>query len=393
MRHTWDLILVGAGLANGLLAWRLRMVRPDLKVLIIEQAPAIGLDHTWSFHKSDLTVDQQHWVMPLVSHAWPGYEVRFPQVHRRFEGDYCSISGEHFARTLTRVLGRQLMLGAPVQRLTTDTVQLASGETLHAQVVVDGRGPAPSAHLWLGYQSFLGQEVQVRAPHGLARPIVMDATVPQHDGYRFVYVLPLADDRLLIEDTYYSDNGHVAPAQLRERIATYACSQGWEVAHVIREEQGRLPIILGGRFEAFYSEGQGVARSGLRAGLFHPVTGYSLPEAVRLAQWLADWVATAPDLNAEALQPLLYRYRRTLWQRQRFFRLLNRMLFLAGAPDDRWRVLERFHRLAPGLIQRFYAGNLRVTDKARLLMGKPPVPVGAAVKAMLAYAPPVQEDP
>jgi len=389
MKRAWDVILVGAGLANGLIAWRLKMARPELSVLTIEQASTLGEAHTWSFHESDLTAEQLRWVAPLVSHRWPGYQVRFPHLQRTFSGAYCSVSGEQFARALSGALGRRLMLGASVKRLTPDTVQLASGETLHASVVIDGRGLEPSSHLRLGYQSFLGQEVRLATPHGLALPTVMDATVAQQDGYRFVYVLPLAEDRLLIEDTYYTEDGTLAPARLRERVGAYARAQGWTITEVVREEQGCLPIILAGRFDAFYAQGNGVARSGLRAGLFHPVTGYSLPEAVRLAELIADM----PRLDNDTLQPELYRYRRALWRRQRFFRLLNRMLFLAGEAQNRWRVLERFHRLAPGLIQRFYAGTPTVADKARLLMGKPPVPVGPAVKAMFDYAPPVQEEP
>ncbi|WP_263263402.1 lycopene beta-cyclase CrtY [Pseudomonas sp. RIT-PI-S] len=389
MRRTWDLILVGAGLANGLLAWHLRARRPELSVLLIDQAAAMGANHTWSFHESDLSPAQHQWLAPLVSHRWPGYEVRFPNLRRTFAGAYCSISGEHFARTLTAALGRQLMLNAVVKRLTPDTVQLASGETLHAGAVIDGRGLAPSEHLRLGYQAFLGQEVQLAQPHGLTLPTVMDATVAQHDGYRFVYVLPLAPDRLLIEDTYYRESPTLDPFLVRERINAYAQAHGWQVERILREEQGSLPIILAGRFEAFYADGQGVPRSGLRGGLFHPVTGYSLPEAVRLA----DLLASTTDLSADALQVLLYRHRLGLWRHQRYFRLLNRMLFLAAAPPQRWKVLERFHRLPPGLIQRFYAGAPSATDKLRLLLGKPPVPVLPALKAMLDYAPPAQEEP
>ncbi|WP_336933994.1 lycopene cyclase family protein, partial [Atlantibacter hermannii] len=51
----WDLILVGAGLANGLIAWRLQQVRPELNVLLIEQGEAAGGNHTWSFHHHDLS--------------------------------------------------------------------------------------------------------------------------------------------------------------------------------------------------------------------------------------------------------------------------------------------------------------------------------------------------
>lgn len=389
MKRAWDLILVGAGLANGLLAWRLQAARPELSVLMVEQAPMLGGSHTWSFHESDLTTEQQQWLKPLISHRWEGYDVRFPELQRTFAGAYCSIAGEHFADVITAALGRNLLLGTGVKRLTPDTVQLDSGETLHARAVIDGRGLTPSAHLHLGYQSFLGQEVRLAEPHGLQRPIVMDAQVEQLDGYRFVYVLPLAADRLLIEDTYYSDQSTADAEHLRQRVSQYAVAQGWQVTETLREEQGSLPIILAGHFEAFYGEGQAVARSGLRAGLFHPVTGYSLPEAARLA----DLLASTQDLSADAMQTVLYRHRHNLWQRQRFFRLLNRMLFQAALPTQRWRVLERFHRLSPGLIQRFYAGTSTLFDKARLLSGKPPVPIGAAIKAMLNYAPPAQEKP
>ena len=44
-----DLLLIGCGLANGLLALRLSQVRPDLDVRIVEAAEMVGGVHTWSF--------------------------------------------------------------------------------------------------------------------------------------------------------------------------------------------------------------------------------------------------------------------------------------------------------------------------------------------------------
>jgi lycopene beta-cyclase len=52
------LILAGGGLANGLIAWRLRQLRPQVRVLMIESGSSLGGNHTWSFHDSDLTTDQ-----------------------------------------------------------------------------------------------------------------------------------------------------------------------------------------------------------------------------------------------------------------------------------------------------------------------------------------------
>ena len=63
-----DLLLVGGGLANGLLALRLSQVRPDLDVRIVEAADSLGGVHTWSFFESDVTQAQRAWIAPLVVH-------------------------------------------------------------------------------------------------------------------------------------------------------------------------------------------------------------------------------------------------------------------------------------------------------------------------------------
>jgi lycopene beta-cyclase len=93
-----------------------------------------------------------------------------------------------------------------------------------------------------------------------------------------VYVLPLDPQRVLVEDTRYSDGPLLDRDALRARVHEYIASQGWRVRECLREEQGVLPIALAGDIDAFWQHSGGdVPRSGLRAALFHPTTGYSLP--------------------------------------------------------------------------------------------------------------------
>lgn len=376
-----DLILVGGGLANGLLAWQLRQRRPAMRVLVLEQGSVLGGNHTWSFHAGDLDEQQHRWLRPLVSRQWPAQEVRFPTLQRSLASGYASICSEDFHRLLIDELADAVRLDTPVVEVFPKEVLLADGQRLRATAVIDGRGPRSSRHLALGFQKFLGQELRLAAPHGLSVPVIMDATVDQHEGYRFVYVLPLTADSLLIEDTYYADAGDLPVERLRENLQGYARDHGWQIVELLREEQGVLPIVLAGDIQAFWDEAGEVPRVGLAAALFHPTTGYSLPDAVRLV----DHLIATDRWDAASLYATLRAYSCRLWQQRRFFRLLNRMLFLAGPADRRWQVMQRFYRLPGPLIERFYAARLTLADRVRIVSGKPPVPLGEALRALAAH--------
>jgi lycopene beta-cyclase len=152
------------------------------------------------------------------------------------------------------------------------------------------------------------------------------------------------------------------------------------VKSVEREESGVLPVAMGGDFEAYWrSGGARVAKAGMRAGMFHPTTGYSLPDAVRTAAMLAS----LGDFSGAALHDATYAMARATWKSRGFYRMLDTMLFRAAEPEERYRILERFYRLSPALIGRFYAGRSSMTDKARVLTGKPPVPISRAVRAII----------
>ena len=378
MAGTGRLVIAGGGLAGALAALALVERRPEVDLLLVEGAERIGGNHIWSFFDGDVA-DEDRWLVdPLIHARWSRHDVAFPERRRTLPFGYNSVTSDRLdAAVCARLRPDQLRLGARIAAVAPDHILLESGERVDADGVIDARGAANLGALDLGWQKFVGREYVFDEPHGLDRPIIMDATVDQADGYRFVYCLPFTDRTMLVEDTYYSLDPALDRVALGRRLDAYVSDRRWTGASVVREESGVLPVAMGGDIANLWGDAP-VARLGLRGGFFHPTTGYSLPDAVRTAMQLAGQT----DLRSAALYSFFRAQADRLWRQRGFYRLLDKMLFRAAPPAERYRVLQHFYRLDPAIVARFYAGRSTFADKARILSGRPPVPILKAMKSL-----------
>jgi len=375
------LVIAGGGLAGCLTALALAKRRLEIEVLLIEQGEAFGGNHTWSFFDTDVA-DEDRWVLDGIgSHHWTDHELRFPSRHRSIDIGYNSIRSVALDEAMRKAFRpKQALLRRRIQAVSPTAVMLEGGDAIEADAVIDARGPSTTPGLDLGWQKFVGLTCRFCTPHGVTKPVIMDATVEQLDGYRFIYQLPVSATELLIEDTYYSLSPVLDDDALCGRIGVIA----WEVGgshEVVAEERGVLPVVLSGEVASLW-RGEAVPRIGVRGGFFHPTTSYSLPDAVRNASLLARQTDFTPD----ALHALFRARAEQLWRDRSFFRLLNRMLFRAAEPDEAYRVLEHFYRLPRSVVARFYSAQLTAIDKLRVLSGSPPVPITRALGALWSSA-------
>jgi lycopene beta-cyclase len=380
MTGALPLVIVGGGLAGALAAVRLAELHPDLPLLLVESGDAIGGNHTWSFFDSDVPDGLQDLVAALAPVRWPRHRVHFPGRTRELAMAYNSVAAPALDALVRERLAGRLRLGTKVTRIAADGIELAGGERIGARGVIDARGPQGAMPgLELGWQKFVGIEFAAASPEPDCAT-VMDACLPQLDGYRFVYVLPLGPDRVLVEDTYYSNDAELDREAVSGRVRALAAERGL-LGSELRQEAGVLPILIGGDPDRFWPADDPVARLGLAGGFFHATTGYSFGLALRLA----DELARLPGEfgSAELARWTRARFLRH-WRETWYFRLLNRMLFHAAKPGERWRVFAHFYRLPAERIARFYAGELTPIDRMRILSGRPPVGIGAALKALLA---------
>jgi lycopene beta-cyclase len=364
---SFDYLLVGGGLQNALIASALAARRPQARVALVDAAPRLGGSHTWCFHAVDIQGPERVFVEPFVVQRFPAYDVHFPTSSRSLPEPYAAVSSDALHAVVSELAesGKlELRLGERALRIEPGCVELASGQVLEGRVVIDSRGPDRfDRDLAIGFQKFVGLELEIEPGSGPTLPTLMDARVPQVDGFRFFYVLPFAPNRVLVEDTYFSDGPELDEATLRDGILAYAKAHGMRVEAVIRAEIGVLP--LPGQMNSRPPIEPGLLSGGYQGGWFHPTTGYSFPLAVRFAAAVAD---TPIETLCQRVAALAAREA----QQQRFATLLNRMLFQGFAPDQRYHVLERFYRLPAPTVRRFYALTLTSGDRARILCGRPP---------------------
>ena len=273
-----------------------------------------------------------------MTSAFPGHSRTLPTGYNQHPFRRCSTS---VVRATLRP--DQYRLGTKVVAVARTSSCWTAASGSKGDGAIDARGAANLDALDLGWQKFVGARISARPRRtGSTGRSIMDATVDQIDGYRFVYCLPFAPDRLLVEDTYYSTDPGARSREAIERAASTPMSQaqGW------RDRRGRTP----GERRAAGRDGRRFRR--LLAGDRRPgrearPARRLLPSDHRLFAarcGAARLAASPPAPISPALPDLLRAEAARLWRERRLLPLLNRMLFRAA---DAGRALPRARTFLP----------------------------------------------
>ena len=89
-----DVLLVGGGLANSLVALELRTRHPQLRVIMLERAEKTVANHTWCVFRFDLSNRGWKTLSGIFANTWSSYEVAFPEHRRRIDTTYARLTEE-----------------------------------------------------------------------------------------------------------------------------------------------------------------------------------------------------------------------------------------------------------------------------------------------------------
>ena len=368
----YDLVILGGGCAGLSLARELaRAEKRGLEIprtLVLEAGAKIGGNKTWCYWEPDespaLAPHETSWK------AWhfSSGKGREQQVSEKWRYA-CLPAAAFFEAALREVRGASritLKTGFPAERIVPSgnslAVRTAEG-LLECSQLVDTRPPPlewqRSSKL---FQVFHGLEIRAKRHCANTGSVgLMEEMESDRTGFRFDYVLPLAEDRLLVEATRFSSfplTSQRTAKDLKTALARIVPSGNFKI---LREEFGIIPMGLPVPKAAPDSRW---IYAGTRGGAVRAATGYAFAD---IQKWAAACAAKLVQAGiAMAPEPLPG--------------LLRGMdsLFLSVLRDRPELAPELFMAIAGGLspdrFVRFMTGTGGIRDAFAVMRCLPPMP-------------------
>jgi len=362
-----DIAIIGGGCAG--LSLGHRLADRELSFRIVEPRPVYSNDRTWSFWRT-----QPHMFEDIIEGSWPAWSVSGPNrtVRRQSTAHpYQTLASNKFydrvQERVTRSQNGHLSLGNAVSKVTTgarQTVLTCADGDFSARHVIDTRPPRHAASYT---QFFLGYEIATeRAAFDTGTVHLMHFRQGYSAGVDFLYVLPFARDRALVEVTCFSPQRPELDT-LRQWLETEIAGLGIESYSLLRRETGALPMEVGFRTPAQ----PGTVHIGIAGGAARPSTGYAFQRIQHQSDQLArqllrgdDPVIPSDGWVTQTMDAIFLRVLKTYPHRgPAFFESL-------------------FANVPPQRLVRFLSGSTRASDRLSIIKSLPPWPFLVAAASL-----------
>jgi len=295
--NSYDIAIIGGGAAglSLLYAMHLQGIMDRYTIALIEPEAKDSNDRTWCFWSDE---QDAAWQMfsTVVSHQWKIDEGHRQQAMDPFK--YVQIRSKDFYRFVKDALESYPNLkhySDKVERLSLqdeNRLELASGESLKAYTVFDGRPPKLEDPRLI-WQSFVGYRIRsAENRFDTDKCRLMDFAVPQDRGLQFMYLLPTAKNEALVEFTRFG-KAVLSEEESAPVIKEYLEKMGIADFQIMEKEINKIPMSLSLNSSA--TEHDWAAQYipiGVRAGVVKASTGFAFKSitdhAWRIAQALKN---------------------------------------------------------------------------------------------------------
>jgi len=365
-----DVAVIGGGGGGLSLLWALARhgYLDQNRVVLIEPQSKNSQDRTWCFWAKTDDV----WVNRLsdcISHKWTKARAG-DRVDPLDPYAYYQVRSADFYAMVKDTLSKHSSFEW-IRESVKDSIDPENGEIplsdirVRAKKIFDSRtsalsGSAHSIDLW---QSFLGYRIRTEQPEfDPQRMDLMNFEVPQKGETQFLYLLPTADNELLIELTRFGQekiDADWADEELQRWLSKHVGAY-----NVLEREQGAIPMsqALDAK-RPFNSTKKRIIPIGTAAGAVKPTTGYAFYNMVTHGDALAQ------ALIENTALPTTYRKPR--------YRFYDRLLLDILDQEPEWGkpiFKQLFQRIKTPKVLTFLREDMRLHQEIPLLFSLPIAP-------------------
>ncbi|MGY3556029.1 lycopene cyclase family protein [Williamsia sp. R60] len=288
--RTYDVAVVGAGPAGRAVA--ARSAAAGLDTALVDPAPNWAWHVTYGAWSDELP----SWVGTKVIAAQSDTVAVFTPGRHLIERAYVNLD--------TRALQQSLDISAvttfadTATSVSSDNVSLQDGRKVTARTVIDARGlRAPHAPAQSAFGIFVDSEIAA-SYLGSDNAVLMDwRGVEPGRAPSFLYAIPVADGRVLLEETCLAGAPPVPLAELQDRLRGRLEHVGITGPTVDTAPTERVYFALCGH-DSVPPWRSDPLLFGAAGGMIHPATGYSVAASLSAADAVVDAMANERDPKA-----------------------------------------------------------------------------------------------
>lgn len=309
----FDYIFIGAGASATLLLRSLesRGLLANKKIALIDADDKRKNDKTYCFWTSmddNIAQNCQH----LFSQTWSKISVNRQEPETLENSRYVHISSIALYDEGRRIVEQHQLVRvhssvSSINRTENGVQVITENGEFHAETIFDSRPPAfalPEKNEALLWQTFIGYIISPSESYQQSDCVdLMDFDIPQ-DGYtQFMYVLPLPNNRILVEVTRFgiepitSDQAEpILDTYIQRRFGTYT---------ILETEKGTIPMSTA---KIVREKIEGVIPIGGRSGAIKPSTGYAFKKMFQGAEDLAEQLMMKKELTPLKMEPKRFQF-------------------------------------------------------------------------------------
>lgn len=309
----FDYIFIGAGASATLLLRSLesRGLLANKKIALIDADDKRKNDKTYCFWTSvddNIAQNCQH----LFSQTWSKISVNRQEPETLENSRYVHISSIALYDECRRIVEQHQLVRvhssvSSIARTENGVQVIIENGEFHAETIFDSRPPAfafPEKNEALLWQTFIGYIISPSESHKKSDCVdLMDFDILQNGYTQFMYVLPLPNNRILVEVTRFgiepitSDQAEpILDTYIQRRFGTYT---------ILETEKGTIPMSTA---KIVREKIEGVIPIGGRSGAIKPSTGYAFKKMFQGAEHLAEQLMTKKELTPLKMEPKRFQF-------------------------------------------------------------------------------------